>query len=101
MWHGTGANVTADTRRYGVLSYFCRPWLRPQENYTLSTEPGVLAAADRHLRELLGFRVWRTLGGVQGPWGPGSPGTVGFRTDGIIDRPSSWIGEMHPRKADL
>ncbi len=94
IWHGTGANTTADGRRYGVLTYFCRPWLRPQENYTLSTHPEVLADADPELLALLGLRVWRTLGGVQGPWGPGSPDTTGFRTDGFVERPARWIGEL-------
>ena len=79
VWHGTGANTTADERRYGVLTYFCRPWLRPQENYTLSTHPDVLDELDDELRALLGLRVWRTLGGVEGPWGPGTPEASGFR----------------------
>jgi ectoine hydroxylase-related dioxygenase (phytanoyl-CoA dioxygenase family) len=95
IWHGTGANTTADERRYGVLTYFCRPWLRPQENYTLSTHPDVLARADDEIRQLLGFRVWRTLGGVQGPWGTGTPGPTGFRTEGFVDRPTSYLGELH------
>jgi ectoine hydroxylase-related dioxygenase (phytanoyl-CoA dioxygenase family) len=99
VWHGTGANATVDERRYGVLTYFCRPWLRTQENYTLSTHPDVLADADPELLALLGLRVWRTLGGVQGPWGPGSPdtggpGAAGFRTDGFVDRPTTWLGEL-------
>jgi ectoine hydroxylase-related dioxygenase (phytanoyl-CoA dioxygenase family) len=99
VWHGTGANTTADEQRYGVLTYFCRPWLRTQENYTLSTHPDVLAEADDEVRALLGLKVWRTLGGVQGPWGPGSPDAgrgeaVRFRTDGVVERPTSWIGEL-------
>ena len=95
IWHGTGANTTtADERRYGVLTYFCRPWLRPQENYTLSTHPDVLAGADDEIRQLLGFRVWRTLGGVQGPWGTGTSGPTGFRTEGFVDRPTSYLGEL-------
>lgn len=94
VWHGTGANTTAGEQRHGVLTYFCRPWLRTQENYTLSTHPDVLAEADPELRALLGLRVWRTLGCVQGPWGPGSPETTGFRTDGFVDRPTDWIGEL-------
>ena len=94
IWHGTGANTTAAEYRYGVLTYFCRPWMRPQENYTLSTHPDVLASADDELRALLGLRVWRTLGGVEGPWGRGTPGTTGFRTDGFVSRPTSPIGEL-------
>jgi len=95
IWHGTGANTTTDQLRYGVLTYFCRPWLRPQENYTLSTHPDVVAGADPELLALLGLRVWRTLGGVQGPWGPGSHGTTGFRTDGFVTRDPEIIGELH------
>lgn len=97
IWHGTGANTTAGEHRYGVLTYFCRPWMRPQENYTLSTHPDVLAGLDDEVRALLGFRVWRTLGGVNGPWGPGTPGQMGFRTDGSIERPTErgdYLGEM-------
>ena len=86
IWHGTGANITADDRRYGVLTYFCRPWMRPQENYTLSTHPDVVDTLDDELRALLGLRVWRTLGGVEGPWGPGTPEASGFRTDGFVRR---------------
>jgi ectoine hydroxylase-related dioxygenase (phytanoyl-CoA dioxygenase family) len=94
VWHGTGANTTADDRRYGVLTYFCRPWLRPQENYTLSTHPDVLDTLDDELQALLGLRVWRTLGGVEGPWGPGTPDASGFRTAGFVRRPAHPIGEL-------
>jgi hypothetical protein len=94
VWHGTGANTTADGRRYGVLTYFCRPWLRPQENYTLSTHPDVLDELDDELQALLGLRVWRTLGGVEGPWGPGTPEASGFRTAGFVRRPDHPIGEL-------
>lgn len=97
IWHGTGANTTADGHRYGILTYFCRPWIRPQENYTLSTHPDVLATADDELLALLGMKVWRTLGGVQGPWGPGTHGTTGFRTDGVVHRPTELIGELTTR----
>jgi ectoine hydroxylase-related dioxygenase (phytanoyl-CoA dioxygenase family) len=97
IWHGTGANVTADQQRHGVLTYFCRPWMRPQENYTLSTHPDALADLDDELRALLGFRVWRTLGGVHGPYGIGTPGDgLGFRTSGMVERPTEYLGELRP-----
>jgi ectoine hydroxylase-related dioxygenase (phytanoyl-CoA dioxygenase family) len=95
IWHGTGANITADQYRYGVLTYFCRPWIRPQENYTLSTHPDVLAGLDDEVKALLGFRVWRTLGGVQGPWGVGTPEMMTqFRTNGFVERPTEFLGEL-------
>ncbi len=96
IWHGTGANTTADAYRWGVLTYFVRPWVRPQENYTLSTHPDVLRDASPELLGLLGLRVWRTLGGVQGPWGPGTPDRQGFRTDTIVSRDVPLIGELRP-----
>ena len=93
VWHGTGANTTASDRRWGVLTYFCRPWVRPQENYTLSTHPDVVAGASDELLGLLGLRTWRTLGGVQGPWGPGTPQRQGFRTNGVVSQRNEIIGE--------
>ncbi len=95
IWHGTGANTTAAERRYGVLTYFCRPWMRPQENYTLSTHPDVLDELDDELRTLLGLRVWRSLGGVEGPWGPGTPDQGMGRTRTFVRRPEHPIGELH------
>jgi ectoine hydroxylase-related dioxygenase (phytanoyl-CoA dioxygenase family) len=68
LWHGTGRNVT-DRPRHGVLTYFARPFVRTQEDFSLSVADEVLDAAPPWLLELLGFRVWRTLGGVEGPHG--------------------------------
>ncbi|MEO5899472.1 MAG: phytanoyl-CoA dioxygenase family protein, partial [Ilumatobacteraceae bacterium] len=75
IWHGTGANTTVDQFRYGVLTYFVRPWIRQQEQYVISTSAEVAESLDDELQAVLGFRTWRTLGGVQGPWGPGTPTT--------------------------
>ena len=108
LWHGTGRNVT-DAPRHGLLTYFARPFMRPQENCTLSVAPEVLATASPWLKELLGFRVWRSLGGVEGPFGRGDvdPGTL-QRDDGasaeefvgfvgrFVERPGQPIREMKP-----
>lgn len=63
--HGTGANVT-DEHRYGLLSYYCQPFVRQQENYMLSLDPAVRASASPALLALLGYRCWNTLGMVEG-----------------------------------
>ncbi len=63
--HGTGANVS-EAYRYGLLSYYCQPFVRQQENYMLSLDPAVRAAASPELLALLGFRSWNTLGMVEG-----------------------------------
>jgi ectoine hydroxylase-related dioxygenase (phytanoyl-CoA dioxygenase family) len=54
------ANVTTNRRRRGILTYYCRPFMRQQENFFLSLDPEVFAPAT--LRQLLGYEMW--LGGV-------------------------------------
>ena len=107
LWHGTGRNVT-DRPRHGVLSYFARPFMRPQENCTLSVADDVLAGASPWLKELLAFRVWRSLGGVEGPYGRGTvdPASIERGSDGpdpsfdyvgtFVERPANPIREMKP-----
>lgn len=66
LWHQTGANTTAGERRHGVLAYYCRPFMRQQENWFLSLDPAVL---DRHgppLRRLLGHELYLSLGMIDG-----------------------------------
>jgi len=65
LWHGTGANLT-DRPRHGLLAAYCRPFLRQQENSTLSVRPEVLAEASPELLALLGFRSWNGLGSMDG-----------------------------------
>ena len=65
LWHQTGANVTTDQRRFGILAYYCRPFIRQQENWFLSLDPGVLEANPR-LRPLLGYELYFGLGQIDG-----------------------------------
>jgi ectoine hydroxylase-related dioxygenase (phytanoyl-CoA dioxygenase family) len=67
LWHQTGANTTAHERRHAILGYYCRPFIRQQENFFLSLDPAV---PDRHpprLRQLLGYEIYASLGMVGGP----------------------------------
>ena len=66
LWHGTGANRT-DGDRLVVLTTFCGPQFRPQENYTLGVAEHVLSEADSYLRGLLGFGVWNGYGRIGDP----------------------------------
>ena len=66
IWHGTGANRTARDR-LAVLTTFCGPQFRPQENYTVGVSDVVLAGADEHLRSMLGFAVWSGYGRTGDP----------------------------------
>jgi ectoine hydroxylase-related dioxygenase (phytanoyl-CoA dioxygenase family) len=67
LWHGTGANVTADQYRHVIISYFVRSWLRTVENCTLSVRPEVLETLSDRMKTLLGFRCTGSLGGIDGP----------------------------------
>ncbi len=66
IWHGTGANITPKDR-LTVITTFCGPQFRPQENYFIGTDPEVLAQADDHLRTMLGQRIWHSYGRTENP----------------------------------
>ncbi|MBA3653957.1 MAG: phytanoyl-CoA dioxygenase family protein [Actinobacteria bacterium] len=65
LWHQTGANVTEGQRRHGILAYYCRPFVRTQENWFLSIDPDVLERRPE-LRALLGYELYLSLGMVDG-----------------------------------
>ncbi len=83
LWHGTGANVSGDQRK-GLLTTFCGPQYRPQENFTVGTRPEVRDQASRDLLELLGFGVWCGYGRTGNP-------TIGF-----VDPDDELPGAMQP-----
>jgi ectoine hydroxylase-related dioxygenase (phytanoyl-CoA dioxygenase family) len=66
LWHQTGANVTTDQRRFGILAYYCRPFIRQQENWFVSLDPVVLERATPQLRQLLGWGHYLSLGMIDG-----------------------------------
>lgn len=66
IWHGTGANVS-DHPRLALITTFCGPQFRPQENYTVGTSAEVHKDASPDLLSLLGFRVWNAYGRVENP----------------------------------
>ncbi len=66
IWHGTGANVTGG-QRLALLTTFCGPQFRPQENFTVGTSPEVMKDASPELLALLGFKVWNAYGRVENP----------------------------------
>ena len=83
IWHGTGANTSKRPRR-AVLTTFCTPQFRPQENYTVGTRQEVLDTANSDLLELLGFKIWHAYG------------RTGHPTDDYVDRGNSPLGELIP-----
>ena len=66
LWHQTGANTTADVHRVGLFTYYCKPYLRQQENFLRSLDPEVLEPASSTLRSLVGLEPYMSLGSVDG-----------------------------------
>jgi ectoine hydroxylase-related dioxygenase (phytanoyl-CoA dioxygenase family) len=65
--HQTGANTTADVLRHGVLTYCCRPWIRQQENSSLSIPPELWPHLSDRVRQLSGLKIYHGLGMIDGP----------------------------------
>ena len=61
LWHGGGANRTADERRVGVAMNYCAGWIRQQENQQLGLAPSLVATFPRRLQELVGYGVYNGL----------------------------------------
>ena len=55
-WHGGGANHT-DRARMCVTAQYCRPWCRPQENFSLSVTRERAARSSEHMQRLLGYSI--------------------------------------------
>ncbi|HSV04742.1 MAG TPA: phytanoyl-CoA dioxygenase family protein [Phenylobacterium sp.] len=79
IWHGTGANRT-DKPRHALLSYHCRPFIRPQENLTMGLDPAICDAERPALLNRLGFATWAGLGRIESP----RPSTPLFVTPGRV-----------------
>lgn len=75
--HQTGANTTTDVLRHGVLTYCCRPWIRQQENSSLSIPEALWPNLSEQVRQLAGLKMYAGLGMIDGP------GQRGFRYGGI------------------
>ena len=61
LWHGGGANVTADDRRVGVAMNYCAGWIRQQENQQLGIPRETVRRFSPRLQELVGYGVYSGL----------------------------------------
>ncbi len=57
LWHAGGANLTEDRFRLAVTAQYCAPWLRTQENMSLSVPPEKVAEMADPLPSLLGYQI--------------------------------------------
>jgi ectoine hydroxylase-related dioxygenase (phytanoyl-CoA dioxygenase family) len=62
LWHGGGANTTAEPR-VGIAMNYCAGFIRQQENQQLGIPPEVAARFEPRLRELVGYSVYNALVG--------------------------------------
>jgi ectoine hydroxylase-related dioxygenase (phytanoyl-CoA dioxygenase family) len=62
LWHQTGANITENEYRHGILNYYCRGFVRQQQNFFLELRPEVIDSASSALRRLLGWENYFSLG---------------------------------------
>ena len=75
LWHGGGANTTADEWRCGVNVQYCPGFVRQQQNPYLGIPPEVAAEFSDRLLTLLGYRLYK---GIMGHVDGKSPGEVVF-----------------------
>ena len=64
LWHGNGANVGAPDR-IGILSTFCAPQFRQQENMMLGLDRELWDEIPEQLKARLGYKVWNGYGRVE------------------------------------
>lgn len=66
LLHGTGANVSTDLERAGVIIGYCPPWWKPMINFPMTTDPNVLEGSSKVLRQILGYSSVAV--GFEEPW---------------------------------
>jgi ectoine hydroxylase-related dioxygenase (phytanoyl-CoA dioxygenase family) len=62
LWHGGGANRTAQ-RRVGIAMNYCAGYIRQQENQQLGIPPALVRTFPKRLQELVGYSVYNGLVG--------------------------------------
>ncbi|MFT3855037.1 MAG: phytanoyl-CoA dioxygenase family protein [Ilumatobacteraceae bacterium] len=106
VWHSIGVNRTTSNVRHGILTTYCKPFLRTQSNWIHTTPADLVATFPTELLELLGYHGWRSLGGLQGPYGIPLDDTAGSsaRNEARLDVQVDWgwipaepsiVGELH------
>lgn len=61
LWHQTGAN-TSDAPRHGILNYYCRGYVRQQQNFSAGLDTEVAKRATPVMQRLLGLENYFSLG---------------------------------------
>lgn len=56
LWHG-GGDAHGDSRRRAINMIYCRPWLRQQENWIITTPPEEAVNLSRDMQRLFGYWI--------------------------------------------
>jgi ectoine hydroxylase-related dioxygenase (phytanoyl-CoA dioxygenase family) len=56
LWHGGGA-ASGESRRRAINMIYCRPWLRQQENWVVTTPPDEAKALPKIMQRLFGYWI--------------------------------------------
>lgn len=67
LLHQTGANITTNQLRHGILTYCCKPWIRQQENSCMSIPDELWPELSEEVRQLVGLHMYHGLGMIDGP----------------------------------
>jgi ectoine hydroxylase-related dioxygenase (phytanoyl-CoA dioxygenase family) len=62
LWHGGGANTTAE-RRVGIACNYCAGYIRQQENQQLGVPEEIARGFDDRLARLCGYGIYNGLMG--------------------------------------
>ena len=94
-FHGTGKNLT-ENKRHAIFTYFCRTYIRQQENHFLSLPEEIRATSSDEFLDRLGFGTFRGLGAVEGNMEHGTKDKESVRgiERKIQSRPKNIIGEL-------
>ncbi|MEM1436594.1 MAG: phytanoyl-CoA dioxygenase family protein [Pseudomonadota bacterium] len=63
LWHGGGANSSAGSR-LAVTAQYCEPYLRQQENFSLSVPAAQVARCSEDLKRMLGYSIHSSFMGM-------------------------------------
>ena len=106
MLHGTSINK-GDDWRYVMVQPSMKPWIRSQENFSLSTKPEVLENASPKLLQRLGLQATGGLGNVEG-FGNKGTGRAGDRRGSLQSLRNilasgeyRHVGRLSPADVDL
>lgn len=63
LWHGGGANTSGDAR-LAITAQYCEPYLRTQENYSLSVSAQRVAQVSEDMKRMLGYSIYGPFMGM-------------------------------------